>query len=221
MKNMSKKTKIIIIIIVTILGGLLAWQTLRWQGKMDDLRNYVASFFNENEEELPQEIKEAYDSIKADPSKTDPYITIATWKRDKGQIDDAIKLYNAALEVQPDNTLLLMNLADLYLRNQKYAEAEKNYLRVVEVNPKWLAAYRGLADLYRYQMPEKQSEIPKILEKGLETNPEHELYFVGPLAIYYKDFGTKEEAIKWYGRLLELDPGNTTAKGELEEIKKR
>ncbi len=222
---MSKKTKIIIIavivIIILIAGGFFAWKTWSWQGKMGDLRNSIISLFTSEKEELPADIKEAYETLKNDPSDTSAYIKIAAWKRDKGDWEDAIKLYESALEVKPDDTLLLMNIAELYTRNEQYAEAAGAYVKVMESNPKWLAAYRSLADLYRYQMPERKIEIPSILKRGLEANSENEIYFVAPLAIYYKDFGPEDEAIRWYERLLELDPENTTAKNELEELKNK
>lgn len=217
----KKKILIVVAVITLILGGLLAWQTWRWQGKLSDLKNYVIFLFSgEKAEELPENIKAAYETLKNDPSNIDAYMTLAAWKRDKGQLEDAIKLYQAALEIRPTDTLLLGNIADLYIRNKQYSEAEAAYLKIVENNPKWISAYRNLADLYRYNLTEKQSEIPNILKKGLENNSEQEINFVGPLAVYYKDFGPKEEAIKWYERLVELDPTNETAKGELEELKK-
>ena len=219
---MTKKTKIIIavIAIVLIVGGLLAWKTLSWQGKMGDLRNYVTSLFSGETGEIPEDIKTAYEALKNDPSDTSAYMKVALWKRDKGDLEGAIELYEKALEIKPDDTLLLMNIADLYIRNQEYAKAAGAYVKVMESNPKWIAAYRSLADLYRYQMPERKIEIPSILKKGLEANSENELYFVAPLAIYYKDFGPTDEAIRWYERLLELDPNNITAQKELEELKK-
>lgn len=220
---MTKKMKIIVavIVIVLIAGGLLAWQTWSWQEKMGDLRNYIVSLFAGEKEELPADIRAAYETLKNDPTDVSAYMKIAAWKRDQGQLKDAIKLYESALEVRPDDTLLLMNSAELYTRNQQYAEAAGAYVKVMASNPKWLAAYRNLADLYRYQMPERSSEIPVILKRGLDANSENELYFVGPLAIYYKDFGPEEEAIRWYERLIELDPENTTAKNELEELKSK
>ncbi len=219
---MTKKTKIIIavVVIVLIAGGLIAWQILSWQGRMGALRENIISLFS-GEENLPDDIKAAYDALKNDPSDTSVYIKLALWKRDQGQLEEAIKLYEMALEIKPDDTLLLMNSADLYIRNKQYPEAAGAYVKVMQVNPKWLASYRGLADLYRYQMPERKGEIPSILKKGLEANPENELYFVGPLAVYYKDFGPEDEAIRWYERLLELDPENETAKSELEELKNK
>lgn len=219
---MSKKTKIIIFVavIVLIVGGLLTWQILSWQGKMGGLSSYISSLFSGEEENLPDDVKAAYETLKSDPSNTSAYMKIALWKRDNGDLEEAIRLYETALEIKPDDTLLLMNAADLYIRNKQYAEAAGAYVKVTESNPKWLAAYRSLADLYRYQMPERKIEIPSILKKGLEANSENELYFVAPLAIYYKDFGPIDEAIRWYERLLELDPNNITAQKELEELKK-
>ncbi len=217
---MTKKAKIIILVVVIVIaGGLLTWQILNWQGKTGDFKNYISSLFSGEEENLPDDVKAAYDALKNDPSDTSAYMKIALWKRDNGDLGEAIKLYEKALEIKPEDTLLLMNIADLFIRNKQYAEAAGAYVKVMESNPKWLAAYRSLADLYRYQMPERHIEIPSILKKGLEANTENELYFVGPLAIYYKDFGPTDEAIRWYERLLELEPGNITAQKELEAIK--
>lgn len=219
---LGKKTKIAIIIVavVLILGGFLAWQTWRWQGKMGDLKNYVFSLFaSEKVEELPANIKEAYEKLKQDATNVDAYLTLASWKREIGDITEAIKLYEAALKIRPTDTLLLNNVAELYTRNEQYDKSEEAYLKIIENNPKWLSAYRSLADLYRYQIPIKQPEIPRILKQGLDNNPEYEAEFVGQLAVYHKDFGPKEEAIKWYERLVEIAPDNETAKQELEELK--
>ena len=187
---------------------------------MGSFGDYITSLFAGEKEELPESIRDAYETLKNDPSNLDAYMALALWKRDQGELEEAIKLYEQALAVKPDDTLLLMNSAELYTRNEQYAEAAGAYVKVMEVNPRWLASYRSLADLYRYQMPERQIEIPSILKRGLEANSDNELYFVGPLAVYYKDFGPEDEAIRWYERLLELDPTNTAAKSELEELKK-
>jgi superkiller protein 3 len=218
---MTKKKKIVLIVVavVLILGGLFAWQVWRWQGNLSGIKNYVTGLFSGEKKSLPPDIQAAYDAIKTDPTNTSAYMTLALWKRDNGELADAIKLYQAALQVKPDDTLLLMNAADLYMRNKQYSDAEAAYLKVIEVNPKWLSAYRALADLYRYQMLEKKDQIPVILKKGLDADPDNALYFVGPLAEYYKDFGTKDEAVQWYKRLLELDPTNVTAKDEMEQLK--
>ncbi|MFH2136416.1 MAG: tetratricopeptide repeat protein [Patescibacteria group bacterium] len=220
---MTKNTKIIILIVAVILilgGGILAWKIWSQQERMGSFGDYITSLFAGEKEELPESIRDAYETLKNDPSNLDAYMALALWKRDQGELEEAIKLYEQALEVKPDDTLLLMNSAELYTRNEQYAEAAGAYVKVMEVNPRWLASYRSLADLYRYQMPERQIEIPSILKRGLEANFDNELYFVGPLAVYYKDFGPEDEAIRWYERLLELDPTNTAAKSELEELKK-
>jgi len=221
---MSKKTKIIIIVVavVLILGGLFAWQTWQWQGKIGGLKNYVVSLFSgEKAEELPANIKEAYEKLKTDATNIDAYLALASWKREKGDIVEAIKLYEAALEIRPTDTLLLGNVAELYTRNGQYDKSEAAYLKIIDTNPKWLSAYRSLVDLYHYQLPDKRAEIPGILEKGIKNNPEIEAEFAGQLAVYYKEFGPKEEAIKWYEKLIKLSPDNETAKKDLEELKKQ
>jgi len=107
------------------------------------------------------------------------------------------------------------------MKNKRYAEAEEAYLKIVETNPGWVQAYRSLVDLYRYQIPEKRTEIPKMLEDGMARNLEYmKIHFVQLLAVYYRDFGPKEEAIKQYEELIKLDPANDTVKAELEGMKK-
>lgn len=216
--SQKQKTIIIAILAVLILAGILAARIFWWQGRVSEIRTFFSQILEK--EQLPDKVREAVEKLKNDPTDVNSYVIVANYKREKGEYEEAIKIYKAALEVRPTDTLLLMNLAELYERTKEYSGAESAYLRVTENNPKWISAYRKLADLYCYNLKEKQSEIPKILNKGMENNSENELYFVGPLAVYYKDFGPKEEAIKWYKKLIDLDPTNETAKNELAEIEK-
>ena len=53
---------------------------------------------------------------------------------------------------------------------------------------------------------------------GYEKNPDKQAVFLRYLAVYHKDFGDKEKAIKNYQELLKLEPENKTAKLELEQL---
>jgi len=217
---MTKKQKItfIIIIIVLISTGLLAARIWWWQGKINFVQNVLNEIFKK--EQLPENVRAALEKLKTNPQDVDSYILVANYKREKGKYDEAIKIYQAALEIRPTDTLLLMNIAELYERNNQYKEAEAAYLKVIETNPKWINSYRSLVNLYRYHLQEKRSEIPKILELGLKNNEGMgiDAEFVSQLAVYFKDFGPQKEAIKWYKKLIELDPKNETAKKDLEEL---
>ena len=219
---MTKTRKIIYIVIAILILAALGFLGWKYLYNKDNQENggYISTLYGkENKETLTEDVKAAYEKLLLNPSDVDSYMKVALWNRDQGKLNEAIKIYQLALQVRPQDTLLLGNVADLYTRNKQYEEAEQSYLKIIENNPKWVSSYRSLADLYRYNMPEKQNEIPKILQKGLDNNSENELYFVGPMAEYYKDFGPKEDAIIWYERLLKLDPKNGTAKLELEQLK--
>ena len=219
--KLSKKQKIILIVVlaVLILAGLLAARIFWWQGRVSEIRTFFSQILEK--EQLPDKVREAVEKLKSNPQDADSYLAIAAYKREKGEYSDAIKIYLAALEFRPTDTLLLMNIAELYERTKQYSEAETAYQKVIETNPKWTNSYRNLVSLYLYNLKEKQSEIPKILELGLKNNADEgiDAEFIGQLAVYYKDFGPKEEAIKWYKKLIELDPTNETAKKELAELK--
>jgi tetratricopeptide (TPR) repeat protein len=220
MLTKNKKIILIIVLIIILAGGLLAVKVWLWQGKLVNVKSIISQIFP-LKEELPENVKQAVDNINNNPTDINSYLTVASYKRDKGQYEDAIKIYNAAIEIRPTDTLLLMNAAELYVRNKQYTEAEENYLKVIDTNPKWTNAYRNLAGLYRYNLQEKRTDIPKILELGLKNNEGMgvDAEFVGQLAVYYEDFGPKDKAIEYFEKLVVLDPTNETAKNTLERLK--
>jgi len=220
--NLSKKQKIIIIIVAVAiaLAGFLAFRVWNWQVKITTVRSFFSQLLGR--EELPDRVKQAIEKIKTNPNDVDAYVTVAAYKRDQGKYAEAIDIYETALIIRPIDTLLLMNVAELYVANKQYAEAESAYLKVIDNNPKWKSAYRSLVDVYRYFIKEKISEIPRILELGLKNNVGEGVddEFIGQLAVYYKDFGPKEKAIEYYKKLLLINPKNEGAKNDLAELQK-
>lgn len=219
---LTKKQKIIIIIVlvILILAGLLAGRIWWWQSKVGIVQTVLNEIFKK--EQLPENVRAAVEKLKTNPQDVDSYIIVASYKREQGKYDEAIKVYSAALEIRPTDTLLLMNIAELYERTKQYAEAEEAYLKVIETNPRWVNSYRNLVTLYRYNFTEKRNDIPKILELGLKNNEGMgiDAEFIGQLAVYYQEFGPKEKAIEYYKKLIELDPKNETAKEELKKLEK-
>ena len=70
---------------------------------------------------------------------------------DSQRKDEAMEEYEALLVENPDHTTALGNLAILYMGDGRYAEAEKLYLRAMDIAPQEALGYHNLASLY-YRM---------------------------------------------------------------------
>ena len=69
----------------------------------------------------------------------------------KGNWDEAINSFTAALEKDTENAEIYNNLALCYANNGDLEKAEKNFLKCLEINPKIVQAYINLADIYYRQ----------------------------------------------------------------------
>ncbi|NOQ77310.1 MAG: tetratricopeptide repeat protein [Methylococcaceae bacterium] len=63
------------------------------------------------------------------------------------------------------------NIANMFIHQGKYKEAERAYKNSIRIDPHFANAYVNLAELYRRQKKEKESI--KILETGVVANPDN------------------------------------------------
>ena len=54
-----------------------------------------------------------------------------------GRYENAIKCYDTAIELDPDEVMYPANRAMVYLKMQKWEEAEKDCCTALEINPKY------------------------------------------------------------------------------------
>ena len=164
-----------------------------------------------------QEVADALDAIAENPEDFSSYTALALAYEDLGNYVGAEKTYKKMNELSPLNFLSFSNLGNLYRRQQLYEAAEEMYLRTIANAPRKTDLTRPLVDLYTYNLPEKKSEIPKILEKGLAEVP-NSVELLRQLAAFYRQEGPKEKAIEIYERLLPLDQDNETARKEYQQL---
>jgi len=215
----SDKKKIIILIIVAIILVGAGFFLVNWQKTMPQLDPAPQDKYAELSQEQQEKLTKAEQKIKDNPDDLISYVELALLQNQFGWTDDAIKTYEKVLFVNPNDVLALNNLANIYKNLKQYEKAEEYFLRIIDFNPRVrVQTYIDLVDIYRFHLTDKRDQIPIILEKGYEHNPEREALFLSHIAVYHKDFGDKEKAIKNYQALLELEPENQTARAELEEL---
>jgi tetratricopeptide (TPR) repeat protein len=104
---------------------------------------------------------------------------------EEGRVDESIRLYKKAIELNPLASLNYSNIANRYIALQMYAEAEENLKIAVELDPKnWHALY-VYSLLYSGLGMYENSKI--YAEKFIQLDPDN-IFFLEYAADIVKDF---------------------------------
>lgn len=141
-------------------------------------------------------------AIKIDPSNPLPYKALAAVYSRENRFDEAINLYQKALEIsQPDEAINL----DLGWSYEKKGEREKaitEYQKALEINPNFYIAHIYLGHLYlkenNFDLAEKE------YNSALKNNPNNAniLSYLGDVYYNQKKY---QQALEFYNKALNLD----------------
>ncbi|MCX6569792.1 MAG: hypothetical protein NT147_12210 [Candidatus Aminicenantes bacterium] len=111
-----------------------------------------------------------------------------------------------ALAIEPNNRDIIYSLGDMYDKLKKFPEAEKLYLRIIELQPENMSNYYVVAEFYkRYSSDNK--EIAKKAEsmylRRIETDPENPQGYAYMATYLQEAAGSPEELLKSYERAAE------------------
>ena len=117
--------------------------------------------------------------------------------------DHVLPAYMRALDLDPENAAVHVNLGTLYFHEKKWADAERHYKRAVEVRPDYPLAHFNLGNLY-----DELGEWNKALERYLDALRLQEDYADAHynLALLYQSHGEPLKAVRHWRRYLKLDP---------------
>lgn len=105
--------------------------------------------YNENRFDLAlSDLKALYRECRNTYDKQAVLLFTALCYDDSERKDEAAERYEALLIENPDHATALGNLAILYIGKGKYGEAEKLYLRAIDIAPEEALGYHNLASLY-------------------------------------------------------------------------
>ncbi|MDX1586370.1 MAG: protein kinase [Balneolaceae bacterium] len=154
-------------------------------------------------------------SIALDPDFTLGYSGLgeAFWRlyQDTGEVTyvaEAEKALDQALELNEELATVQTLLGLLKSGTGKYTEAANIFGNILEEDPKYTAALRGLAGVYA-AMGESDKAV-QTYKKAIESKPD---YWEGhkDLAIHYLGNGDFENAIAQFETVTRLTPKNSTA----------
>jgi len=120
----------------------------------------------------------------------------------KGDIDQAINLYNKALSTN-SNAVILSNLGSAYRQQGNFTEAASKYKQSLMLNSKNPQAYLGLGITYQ-----EMGEILKAEESFLEAIRLQPLFAIAHLNLgaLYINVGRTDEGIAKYLDTIEINP---------------
>jgi tetratricopeptide (TPR) repeat protein len=122
---------------------------------------------------------------------------------EKKTLDALIK----ALAIEPNNKDIIYSLGDMYDKTKKFAEAEKLYLRIIELQPENMSNYYVVAEFYkRYSADNKDvaKKAESMYLRRIETDPDNPQGYAY-MATYLQEIaGGPEELLKSYERAAEF-----------------
>jgi len=119
------------------------------------------------------------------------------------RFDEAANIYTDLLTTDPENLNYLYSKAVLLTSAQKYEDAIKTYRQLEKE-----AGVNDQISVEIQQLYVENGEVDKAyaeIEKLIAENPSEPKYY-GLLADLYQSQGDKENALKYYNKILEIDP---------------
>ena len=122
---------------------------------------------------------------------------------ERGEYDEAVAKFQAAIELEPDDAGTHRNLGTAYLEQGKYEEAAAAYEKAIELDPDFGEAYGDLAGAYVNLG--RLSEAIAAGEKAIELAPDYAMAY-NNLGFAYYTQGMLDEAIAEYQEAIRINP---------------
>ncbi len=217
---MSRQTTQRAIFVVAALAVLFAFAACQNVTYSKLAANYhfgrANSFFRENQ--YRKAITEYEATLKYNPDLTQAYRFLGeSYKQlykpgvdtplNKELETKTLDALNKALSIEPNNKDIIYSLGDMYDKLRKYDEAEKLYLRIIELEPEDMSNYYVVAEFYkRYSADNK--DIAKKAEsmylRRIETDPDNPQGYAYMAQYLQEVAGGPEELLKSYERAAEF-----------------
>ncbi len=136
----------------------------------------------------------------------------------------ALEALNKALEIEPNNKEIIYSLGDMYDKLRRFPDAEKLYLRILELDPQNMDNFYVVAEFYsRYagEIPDAAKKAETMYLRRIEADPENPMGYAYA-ANYYQNLPVDEKnpdktlenidkANMFWEKRIALDPENPQA----------
>jgi len=130
----------------------------------------------------------------------------------KGMLDEAIALYQKAIEINPEYAGTYYNLGAVYFSKGMLDEAAAELEKAIEINPNYVDAYTSLGVVYINKGMFDEADV--LWKKAIEINPEYAGAHYNLGAIYFRK-GMLDEAAAELKKAIEINPKYADAHNNL------
>ena len=133
----------------------------------------------------------------------------------------ALEALNKALEIEPNNKDIIYSLGDMLDKLRNFEEAEKLYLRIIELEPTNMDNYYVIAEFYKRYSGEKEElkeKAEQMYYRRIEADPENPQGYAYLAQFYSDQVNTSEKpqiefdkAYDLYSKITTLDSANFVA----------
>lgn len=131
--------------------------------------------------------------------------------------DKALEAFLKAYEAEPDNKEIIFSLGDMYNKLKNFEEAEKLYLKILELEPGNMGNYYVVAEFYKSYAAENEqlrARAESMYLRRIELDPENPQGYAY-IANYYENLAPSpeayDEAAEFWDKRINLDPDNPEA----------
>lgn len=110
--------------------------------------------------------------VAQNPDDADAQLQLASMMASSGRMQEAIPIYEEAIALDPENPRIRLDFARSLQTNGMPADAEAQFLRVLEQDPDNHTAHYYLGRLYLDWQPRRQQEAVKHFERVVEIAPD-------------------------------------------------
>lgn len=138
-----------------------------------------------------QEIAETV--LKKDPNNADGHILLANSYAGLNNVEASLREMQDAIGIAPDRSTSYLNMAELELHAKDAAQAEANFKKAVELDPKSAGAQMALGNFYAQQRRFAEAEAD--FQKAIQLQPKDPIPRAALAKLYFVQ-GEKDKAVQ-------------------------
>ncbi len=145
------------------------------------------------------------DNLRKAPRSERVHLDLANVYRKQGNLEEAQRLYERALQINPGYVLIHINLSMVYAAQGQHQKAADLLLEGIRISPYRFKLYNNLGAIYNYMGRHKDAAL--YLKKGAELEPYNAMVHFNLASAYYR-LGLIDQAVYHYQRSIELEPND-------------
>ena len=153
--------------------------------------------------------EQRYTSIlQKNPNHADALHLLGCLKNQQNKTDQAIQLFNMAIDIAPQIAMYHYNLGLAYSRIPNIQLAINAWYETIALDPNFIDAYANIG--YAYMQLDELNKAQKILTQGLTKSPQNQLILLNLATAFHKD-ESFDNARQYYEKLLSINENNVQA----------